>query len=174
MSDEDDAFAREMTSMLQVTPLKADPRGRVHTGPAQPAAHVSTPRPSATKKQAAAPPPPDIEEDFEGSFVAPGIDRRELRKLRRGDHAPVRRLDLHGMKSALAISQVKRFIETARSNCRCVAIIHGRGLNSPDHVAVLKAKVRECLIHLPGVLAFADAPKNDGGSGAVYVLLKKS
>lgn len=160
-----------MADIAQVTLMKADPRGRVHATRPDAPARVASPRP--------APPPPkpvvsDLDEAIDGGYVAPGVDRRELRKLRRGDHAPVRRLDLHGLSGAAAVARTKAFIESARATCRCVAIVHGRGLRSTDNVAILKPRVRECLQKHPGVLAFADAPRHDGGDGAVYVLLKKN
>jgi DNA-nicking Smr family endonuclease len=51
--------------------------------------------------------------------------------------------------------------------------VHGRGLHSKGNVSVLKTRVRQCLRRHQAVLAYADAPRKDGGSGAVYVLLRK-
>ena len=106
-------------------------------------------------------------------FVAPGVDRRELRKLKRGDRPASDRLDLHGLAGAEAIDRVTKFVVRARARHRVVCIVHGRGLHSERGVAVLKARVRECLRTLPAVLAFTDAPRADGGDGAVYVLLRR-
>jgi DNA-nicking Smr family endonuclease len=105
--------------------------------------------------------------------VANGVDRRELRKLKRGDYPPGDRLDLHRMTAPEAVVSARRFIERARSRHRCVCIVHGRGLHSEGNVAVLKSRVREFLRQSRAVLAFSDAPVTDGGSGAVYVLLRK-
>jgi DNA-nicking Smr family endonuclease len=115
----------------------------------------------------------DAAEDADRGFAAPGVDRRELRKLRRGDHTPASRLDLHGMTGAEAVERVKRFIDSRRHGERCVCIIHGRGLHSETRIPVLKSRVRECLRAHRAVLAFTDAPPADGGTGAVYVLLRK-
>ncbi len=172
-SDEDE-FARAMAD-LQLKKVDADPRGRVHAVRPETTVHVPVPRPVAPKPATTAVVPvPDIPDDPETSYVAAGVDRRELRKLRRGEHAPVQRLDLHGLKSAEAVAKVKRFIDAARTTCRCVAIVHGRGLNSANNVAILKPRVREVLRQHTGVLGFTDAPPSDGGPGAVYVLLKKA
>lgn len=164
-----------MSDTLSVKRLELDPRGRVHAVRPEVTVNVPVPRP-VTPKAAPAPAAPvsDIPEDPETSYVAAGVDRRELRKLRRGEHAPVQRLDLHGLKSAEAVAKVKRFIDASRTTCRCVAIVHGRGLRSADNVAILKPRVREALRQNAGVLAFTDAPASDGGAGAVYVLLKKA
>jgi DNA-nicking Smr family endonuclease len=69
---------------------------------------------------------------------------------------------------------VRRFVDSSRgSGHRCICIVHGRGLHSEGKIAILKARVRECLRAHPAVLAYADAPRADGGAGAVYVLLRK-
>jgi DNA-nicking Smr family endonuclease len=107
-------------------------------------------------------------------FVAHGVDRRELRKLKRGDYSPAGRYDLHGLTADAASVGVKQFLASScRSSCRCVCIVHGRGLRSPGGVAVLKRRVRALLRSHGAVLAFADAPRGDGGAGAVYVLLRR-
>jgi DNA-nicking Smr family endonuclease len=78
------------------------------------------------------------------------------------------------MTAAEAGPAVKQFVENSRQrHHRCVCIVHGRGLHSEGNVAVLKARVRECLRTNQSVLAYADAPRADGGAGAVYVLLRK-
>jgi DNA-nicking Smr family endonuclease len=52
-------------------------------------------------------------------------------------------------------------------------VVHGRGLHSAGNVAILKSRVRAALREHPAVLAFTDAPRTDGGQGAVYVLLRR-
>jgi len=114
------------------------------------------------------------EGDDAPDFVAPGVDRREIRKLKRGDHVPAERRDLHGMNAAEATAAVKHFLTTSRrKHHRCVCIVHGRGLHSAGRTPVLKTSVRAVLRSDRSVLAFADAPASDGGSGAVYVLLRR-
>ena len=108
------------------------------------------------------------------AFAAPGVDRREIRKLRRGDYAVGDRYDLHGMTAAEACASVQHFIDSSRhSRQRCVCIVHGRGLHSEGGAAILRAQVRKYLRSHRAVLAYADAPRSDGGTGAVYVLLRK-
>ncbi|MCP3142463.1 Smr/MutS family protein [Pyxidicoccus xibeiensis] len=115
------------------------------------------------------------DEAFEGA--GPGIDRNLLRSLRRGDFAIQDRLDLHGQTQVQARESVERFLsDSRRAKKRCVLIIHGRGLNSKDQVPVLKEQLRGWLAQKRignMVLAFATARPQDGGSGAVYVLLRK-
>lgn len=120
--------------------------------------------------------------DFSGTDeyiegAAPGIDARLLRSLRRGDFSPQGRLDLHGMTQAEAKGAVDRFLnESRRAHKRCVLIVHGRGLNSKDQIPVLKESIRVWLSQKSigkTVLAFATARPQDGGAGAVYVLLRR-
>ena len=117
----------------------------------------------------------DTDEYIEGA--APGIDARLLRSLRRGDFTLQGRLDLHGMTQLQAKEAVDRFLtDSRRTHKRCVLIVHGRGLNSPDQVPVLKERMREWLNQKrlgKTVLAFATARPQDGGTGAVYVLLRR-
>ena len=57
---------------------------------------------------------------------------------------------------------------------RCVRVIHGKGLSSPNREPVLKGKVRRWLAQRDEVLAYCEAPQHAGGAGAVLVLLKAS
>lgn len=120
----------------------------------------------------------DVDSDIDGasdaSFAADGVDRREIRRLTRGEYVPADRCDLHGLTANAASAAVKRFLDASRrKGHRCVCVVHGRGLRSPGGVAVLKTRVRALLRLHTAVLAFADAPRADGGSGAVYLLLRR-
>lgn len=152
--------------MADVVRLAPDPRGHVRATP-----HIGASRTATPSTLAAA--EPDTDDAAEAGFVAPGVDRREIRKLKRGEHPPGSRLDLHGITAAEAVASVKRFIDNGRHRHRSVCIVHGRGLHSEGNVSILRTRVRECLRQHRAVLAYADAPRTDGGSGAVYVLLRK-
>ncbi|MEP7308544.1 MAG: Smr/MutS family protein [Acidobacteriota bacterium] len=154
-----------LTAMTGVVRLAQDPRGHVPVAPPirPPRAASSAPSPTAR----------ETIEHSEAGFAAPGVDRRELRKLKRGDYPAGRRLDLHGMTAAEAVAGVMRFIDDGHRRHRCVCIIHGRGLHSEANVSILKTRVRAYLRTHRAVLAYADAPRGDGGDGAVYVLLRK-
>jgi len=161
-----DAFERAMAE-ADVVRLPPDHRERVR--PASQAGVRHTPPPPASSA-----PDRDAAEGLEAAFVASGVDRRELRKLKRGEYPVRARLDLHGMTATEAVASVKRFIENSRhARHRCVTIVHGRGLHSEGNVAILKTRARECLRQHRAVLAYADAPRDDGGTGAVYVLLRR-
>ena len=153
-----DAFALEMGDVVRLEP---DPRGRVRS-----AAPITPPR--------ALPQEVDDADASDNDFVANGVDRREIRKLKKGGYIVRDRLDLHGMTSTEALGTVDRFIENGRhAGRRCVCIIHGRGLHSKHNTPILRTVVRKYLRSHRSVLAYADAPVTDGGSGAAYVLLRK-
>jgi DNA-nicking Smr family endonuclease len=112
--------------------------------------------------------------ESDSDFAAPGVDRREIRKLKRGAYPPTARRDLHGLTATEADATVRRFIDNSRHHGhRCISIVHGRGLHSQGRLPILKTGVRDRLKTHPAVLAYTDAPQSDGGAGAVYVLLRK-
>ncbi len=117
----------------------------------------------------------DSTEYVEGAIV--GLDPRILRRLRGGEFAYQSSLDLHGMTAAAARVAVERFVSAALgAGYRCVLIVHGRGRNSKDQVPVLKERLKSWLARGRvgrAVLAFTSARPADGGTGALYVLLRR-
>jgi DNA-nicking Smr family endonuclease len=117
----------------------------------------------------------DSDEFIEGRVS--GLDPGLVRKLRRGDFSVQAHLDLHGQSRAEAKAEVDRFLRRSREQGkRCVLLVHGRGLHSKDQVPVLKEALRSWLATARfgrHVLAFATARPQDGGAGAVYVLLRR-
>ncbi len=115
----------------------------------------------------------DVERGSRIEFARPGLQHREIRRLRRG-HPPVQdRLDLHGLFAAEAEQAVLDFIDRSRERgLRCVCVIHGKGRSSTTGRPVLKTVVDRWLRRCDGVLAFCTAPDNAGGTGAVHVLLR--
>ena len=96
-----------------------------------------------------------------------------LGKLRRGHWKVQAELDLHGHDSDEAHDALADFLVDARaSGMRCVRVIHGKGLTSPNREPVLKGKVRRWLARWDDVLAYCEAPPHAGGGGAVMVLLR--
>ena len=97
-----------------------------------------------------------------------------LRKLRRGQFQIGPALDLHGMTVATAREALTRFLHAARREGRsCVRIIHGKGNGSRHRGPVLKLKINHWLRQRDEVLAFCSARPVDGGTGAIYVLLRR-
>jgi DNA-nicking Smr family endonuclease len=96
-----------------------------------------------------------------------------LSKLRRGHWVVQAHIDLHGLVSDEARAYVSEFISSCKKRgIRCVRIVHGKGLGSHNREPVLRNKLRGWLMQKDEVIAYAQAKANDGGSGAVLVLLK--
>ncbi len=109
------------------------------------------------------------------SFRQPGIGPDVTRKLRRGDWAIQRQIDLHGMRRDEARERLSIFIREAhKQGIRCVRVVHGKGLGSPGKAPVLKSRVHSWLVQKQEVLAFVQAKPADGGAGALVVLLMAS
>jgi DNA-nicking Smr family endonuclease len=173
LSPEESSLFREAVSDAQPLP---DP------GKIQPAVPSAKPYPQQTREveqHALADslsdhmPWDETEGNDEHGFLRPGMAHQTLRKLKRGHWAIQAELDMHGMVSDEARSNLIAFLAECRQHdARCVRIIHGKGLSSKNHEPVLKHKVRNWLMQRDDVLAFCQARQIDGGSGAVLVLLK--
>jgi DNA-nicking Smr family endonuclease len=109
------------------------------------------------------------------SFRRPGIGIDVTRRLRKGDWSIQREIDLHGLRREEARETLSAFVRTAcREGIRCIRVVHGKGLGSPGKMPVLKSKVQGWLIQKNEVLAFVQARADEGGAGALVVLLKPS
>lgn len=118
--------------------------------------------------------PAEIETGDELIFTRPGVSHSVFRKLRRGQVSIQGELDLHGLTVAMARQQLAHFLHQCLiSGKRCVRIIHGKGRGSFQGQPVIKNKVNTWLRQRDEILAFCSARQVDGGTGAIYVLIKK-
>ena len=107
------------------------------------------------------------------SYQRSGIGPDVVRRLRRGEWTVQRQIDLHGLRVDEAREALAAFLALAvRDQQRCVRVIHGKGLGSIGREPVLKNKVPRWLVQRQEVLAFCQARPNDGGAGALIVLLR--
>lgn len=114
-----------------------------------------------------------LETDESLSWRRPELGLDVVRKLRRGVWALQAELDLHGMRTDEAREQTSGFLREAQlKGLRCVRIVHGKGLGSPGRQPVLKDKVKRWLVQSDRVLAFVQARADEGGVGALVVLLQ--
>lgn len=103
-----------------------------------------------------------------------GLSQQHLRKLRRGHWKTQDNLDLHGMTIEQAHQLTSDFLSDAiRQGLRCVRIVHGKGLRSPNREPVIKKNLAAWLQQWKEILAYCQAPPAEGGSGAVLVLLRE-
>jgi DNA-nicking Smr family endonuclease len=117
----------------------------------------------------------EIETGEELIFFRAGIQHTLFRRLRRGQYAVEAELDLHGLTVAEAREALAQFLhDTQLTGRRCVRIVHGKGHGSRGRQPILKGKVNHWLRQTDAVLAFCSTRPVDGGTGAVYVLLKRA
>ncbi len=117
----------------------------------------------------------NFETGEELNWLRPGLQKRVLMRLRRGHYTVRDELDLHHMNSEAAGKAIRDFLDEARErNINCIKIIHGKGLRSGPDGPKLRQLTGRILQRDARVLAFTGARPNDGGSGAVYVLLSNS
>ncbi len=106
-------------------------------------------------------------------FARPGLQQRQLQRLRRGQLPVEAELDMHGMTIPVAGKEVARFLAHCRDrHIRCVRIIHGKGYGSRETAPVLKNRIDHWLRQHHDVLAFCSTPRDRGGTGAINVLLR--
>jgi len=105
------------------------------------------------------------------------VDPRELRRLRRGQYTVDGKIDLHGLGADEARQAVEGFVrKRAQEGDRVVLVVHGKGTHSPRGYAVLRGEIAAWLSQgrsARHVAAFTTAPDDQGGAGAVLVLLAR-
>src|ERR1700749_1869139 len=163
-------------AMQGVTPLKVSPR------------HASAPPKRRPRKRSPVDSALDdidqamplisaaAEEDTgpaELTFQRGGVRDQVMRRLRRGLYPTEAELDLHGLTQTAARDRLADFIARSREmGRRCVRVVHGKGYRSGARGPVLKSAVNLWLRRHMDVMAFTSAKAIDGGTGAVYVLLR--
>lgn len=115
----------------------------------------------------------EIESGDEISYLRNGYQKRVLQKLKRRQYSIGAETDLHGMTIDRARQECAAFLKEARYQHRhCVLIVHGKGRSSEQGKPILKNWINGWLRQRNEVIAFCSAHISDGGTGAVYVLLK--
>ena len=114
-----------------------------------------------------------LEGGDEPQHLRPGLAVNVLRDLRRGRWVIQGEIDLHGLNRDEARHALAAFLaECLHAGRRCVRVIHGKGLGSPQKQSVLRQLVRGWLAQRIEVLAYCQAKPQDGGEGALLVLLR--
>ncbi len=111
-------------------------------------------------------------------FAVPDLPYRTHSALKRGRIPWEAGLDLHGHTLDEAREELESFLLDARAQrMRCVLVVHGKARTSLSSgltdYPVIKSHVNAWLREWPTVLAFCSARDLDGGTGAVYVLLRR-
>ncbi len=116
----------------------------------------------------------ELTEDEHLEFKRNGVQPQQWRRLRRGEYPLEDSLDLHGLTLEAAKALLVDFLlDCTARGIKCVRIVHGKGHRSVGHVPVLKPRIAYWLAHASQVVAYVSAKPADGGTGALYVLLKR-
>lgn len=107
-------------------------------------------------------------------FSSQGIQLKLLKRLQKG-HIPWEQgIDLHGLTIDQARDQLSDFIQICfHQHCYVALVVHGKAHSHTGSVPMLKSYCNDWLRQLPQVLAFSSAQAKDGGTGALYVLLRR-
>jgi DNA-nicking Smr family endonuclease len=174
-ADDDSGLFRR--AMADVTPLHHD-TVEPHAKPPAPRRRRAEPAAQASSNQTGFVERPYLDEVAPEEplfFARPGLQQRLLRRLKRGEIPVEARLDLHGATIDAAGLRVSDFLTHAQAHRqRCVLMVHGKGHRSGTGRGVLKTQLNHWLRDHPAILAFCSAQPGDGGTGALYVLLRRS
>ena len=176
---DDDALWKAVTK--DVKPIKRTPSAKAE---AAKEAAQARPKPKKTATSAAPPtalarprPRPSLPARELSHGQAAGVDKRTMDRLRRGQLPIEAEIDLHGHTQEEAHSALNAFIAGhAAAGRRCVRVITGKGSFRQGGGGVLKTAVPRWLNETPlqdSILAFTHARRDDGGEGALYVLLRR-
>jgi len=117
--------------------------------------------------------PAELETGEELNYRRPQVRPSDFRRLRRGQIRVAEEIDLHGLSAEQAREALAEFLTDALARgLRCVRVIHGKGLRSGPTGPVIKRRISRWLRRRDEVLAFCSARPVDGGTGAIYVLLR--
>ncbi|HHJ4328580.1 TPA: Smr/MutS family protein, partial [Klebsiella pneumoniae] len=103
-----------------------------------------------------------------------GVQDGQMRQLKAGQIPFAASLDLHGMSVEKARSTLNEFLaEACRREVRCVRVTHGKAARLDGSRPLLKSHVNTWLRQHPQLLGFCSCLPRHGGSGALYLLLKR-
>jgi len=160
--------------VADVTPLVPNKRRVAGARPPVAQPHQPTGATRASTAMPRASPPGPWHQGNASSQWRDGVNLNDRRRLRQGKLAVEGRLDLHGLYQDEARVRLLAFLAACHKNgMRCVEVIHGKGLHSPGE-PVLRARVPDWLVECDAVLGFCGAPSDEGGVGALRVLLRRS
>ena len=189
--EERSLWAKVMQNVTAFHPKHPKPQTNAHPPPEPPArkkpVHQPIPDFRIGEESRDSNPSHDIASDaYQHLNTSPQrMDKKKHEKLKRGRLTPEARIDLHGMTKAEAHSALIRFIQEAdNAGHRLLLVITGKGLNSKyddplskHRGGVLKQAVPYWLSTPPLsqlVLHMSEAHPKHGGSGALYVYLRRT
>ena len=117
----------------------------------------------------------DVMPEEELAWTANGVQESQLRKLKSGQIPFEGSIDLHGMTVDKARELLWEFLAEANTiEIRCVRVTHGKAQRKDGRNPILKSHVNTWLRQHTKVLGFTSCIPRHGGTGSVYVLLKRT
>lgn len=170
-SSEPESFHKMMDGVTPLTQDKIDPDAAPKPKPPRRSSTKETKEYSTLGELQNVTP---VSSDEVLSYVSGGIQQKLMTKLKKGLYPFEGKIDLHGATVNQAGKELDDAIKDAHTHgLRCILVVHGRGKGSFDNKPALKTHVNQWLRELPQVLAFHSAQSRHGGTGALYVLLKR-
>jgi len=174
--DESDLWQRVVKD---VRPLRAKPKRAAMPKPA--AAKPVKAKPVAEKTAKAKPAVKPAPLPALSPGQAPGFDKRSHEKFREGKMPIEARIDLHGHTLTAAHDALVAFVNSVwERDKRMLLVITGKGGRGREELGSPRATLRESVprwLNEPSlrrrILAIGEAKAKHGGSGALYVLLKR-
>jgi DNA-nicking Smr family endonuclease len=109
------------------------------------------------------------------AVIKAGLQQQQFKKLKNGQISLEATIDLHGYRIEEARAALTVFLRRSQNRgLKCVRVVHGKGSHRVDADITIKSAVANWLTQLDNVMGFASCIPADGGTGAVYVLLKRS
>jgi DNA-nicking Smr family endonuclease len=103
-----------------------------------------------------------------------GLDRRTWLRLKRGQVSIEQTLDLHGRTQDEAHRALGGFlVATQAAGCRCVLVVTGKGVQSGGTLRHMVPRWLNESANREHIVAFCAAQARHGGTGALYVLLRR-
>ena len=117
----------------------------------------------------------DVGPEDDLHWAGNGVQESQMRKLKIGQIPIEGGLDLHGMTVEKARETLWAFLaEATRFEIRCVRVTHGKAVRLDGKRPMIKSHVNTWLRQHPQVLGFTSCQARHGGTGAVYVMLRRT
>jgi len=117
----------------------------------------------------------DVAAEDELYWARDGVQDSQIRKLKAGQISFEGSLDLHGLSVEKARELLWDFLaEAGKFEIRCVRVTHGKAARVDGKRPMIKSHVNTWLRQHAQVLGFSSCLPRHGGTGAVYVMLKRT
>ncbi len=179
LSAEEKALWTHVAQTVRRTEI--DKKAPVEIPPEDPAPAALKKTAAAKKRRVLAPPAPTPKSQSAAPVLkhgdASGLDRRTAQRLKRGKLGIDDDIDLHGHTQIAAHRNLERFLHDCfNAGKRTVLVITGKGDQVGGKPGVLKEAVPRWFNEMPmrqWVAGFSYAAPKDGGSGALYVRIRR-